>query len=95
MSSPEEIASVSARLLERLEAVEQRLLRIESAMGLLAPAPEPEPVREALPPPLPVSSAPPTFYRGCRRAGARKSIWVGVDEPGGGGHADFWCGVFV
>ena len=65
MSSPEEIAGVLARLLERQEAVEQRLLRIESAMGLLAPAPapEPEPVREVLPPPLPVAmpSAPPPF----------------------------------
>lgn len=67
MSSPEEIAGVLARLLERQEAVEQRLLRIEGAMGLpAAPAPaETEPVREALPPPLPPSlplpSAPPPF----------------------------------
>ena len=67
MSSPEEtgqldqermdaISGALARLLERQDAVEQRLLRIEGAMGLLAaapPAPEPEPVREAVPPPLP------------------------------------------
>jgi uncharacterized membrane protein len=57
MSPPEEIAGVLARLLERQEAVEERLLRIEGAMGLLAP----EPVIEALPPPLPVPSAPPPF----------------------------------
>ncbi|MDP8988757.1 MAG: DUF2339 domain-containing protein [Acidobacteriota bacterium] len=66
MSSPEEIADVLARLLERQQAVEQRLLRIESAMGLPAAAPlPPEPVREAvpppLPPPLPEPSAPPPF----------------------------------
>jgi uncharacterized membrane protein len=69
MSSPEEIAGVLARLLERQDAVEERLLRIESAMGLVAaPAPaEAAPVREAVPPPLPpplpapVPSAPPPF----------------------------------
>src|SRR5579871_4242281 len=79
MSSPEEtgrldqermnaISGALARLIERQDAVEQRLLRIEGAMGLLAPAPapaEPEPVREAvpppLPPPLPLASAPPAF----------------------------------
>ncbi len=64
MSSPEEITGVLARLLERQDAVEQRLLRIETAMGLAAPAPEPvlPPVREASPPPLPaIPPAPPLF----------------------------------
>ncbi|HSR08815.1 MAG TPA: DUF2339 domain-containing protein [Bryobacteraceae bacterium] len=74
MSSPEEtglpgqermdaISGALARLLERQEAVEQRLLRIEGALGLLgaAPVPPPLPVREAAPPPLPVPSAPPPF----------------------------------
>ena len=76
MSSPEEtgrldqermdaISSALARLLERQDAVEQRLQRIEGAVGLVAAAPEPraEPVHEAAPPPLPTSlpvpSAPP------------------------------------
>ena len=72
MSSPEEtgrpdqermdaISGALARLLERQDAVEQRLLRIESAMGLLpvAAAPAPEPVREVTPPPLPVDPTPP------------------------------------
>ena len=73
MSSPEEtgrpgqermdaISGALARLIERQDAVEQRLLRIEDAMGLLpAAAPVAEPVREVVPPPLPVPSAPPTF----------------------------------
>jgi uncharacterized membrane protein len=58
------ISGALARLIERQDAVEQRLLRIEGAMGLLpavAP-PEREPVREAVPPPLPpMPSAPPVF----------------------------------
>ena len=78
MSSPEEtgrldqermdaISGALARLLERQDAVEQRLLRIEGALELGAAAPEPElePVREAEPPPLPLPipmpSAPPPF----------------------------------
>ena len=74
MSSPEEtglpdqermdaISGALARLLERQEAVEQRLLRIEGALGLLgaAPVPPPLPVREAAPPPLPMPSDPPPF----------------------------------
>ncbi len=72
MSSPEEtgrldqermdaISGALARLLERQDAVEQRLLRIEGAMGLVTAAPvaESEPVREAVPPPLPSPSVPP------------------------------------
>ena len=63
MSSPEEIADVLARLLERQDAVEQRLLRVESAMGLVAAPAESEPVHEAVPPPLPppMLSTPPAF----------------------------------
>ncbi len=68
MSSPEEtgrpdqermdaISGALARLLERQDAVERRLLRIESAMGSLPVTPPPEPVRDAAPPPLP----PPPF----------------------------------
>ena len=76
MSSPEEtgrleqermdaISSALARLLERQDAVEQRLQRIEGVMGLVAavPAPGADPVHEAAPPPLPtplpLPSAPP------------------------------------
>ncbi len=70
MSSPEEtgqpdqermdaISGALARLLERQDAVEQRLLRIEGALGLLAASPAAEPVREAAPPPLPVREAGP------------------------------------
>ena len=76
MSSPEEtgrpdqermdaISGALARLIERQDAVEQRLLRIESAMGLLpAAAPVIEPVREVVPPPMPAADAvcSATFY---------------------------------
>ena len=72
MSSPEEpgrpdqermdaISGALARLIERQDTVEQRLLRIEGAMGLLPAAPVTEPMREIVPPPLPVPSAPPPF----------------------------------
>jgi len=73
MSSPEEtgrpdqermdaISGAFARLIERQDAVEQRLLRIERAVGLLpAAAPVAEAVHEAVPPPLPVPFAPPPF----------------------------------
>ena len=53
------ISGALARFMERQDAVEQRLLRIESAMGLLPATVPPEPVREAVPPPLPLPSAPP------------------------------------
>ena len=70
MSSPEEpgrpdqermdaISGALARLIERQDTVEQRLLRIEGAMGLLPAAPVTEPMREIVPPPLPMPSAPP------------------------------------
>ena len=62
MPSPEEIADVLARLLERQDAVEERLSRIEGAMGMVSAAPmpaEPELVQEAVPPPLPVALPPP------------------------------------
>ncbi len=74
MSSPEEtrrpdqermdaISGALARLIERQDAVEQRLSRIEGAMGLQRVGPQPEPVREVAPPPLPIPlpSAPPPF----------------------------------
>ncbi|MDP9113982.1 MAG: DUF2339 domain-containing protein, partial [Acidobacteriota bacterium] len=62
MSSPEEITDLLGRLLERQDAMEERLLRMEGAMGLRAEAPAPsppDPVREILPPPLPPSAPPP------------------------------------